>query len=413
VGLEEGPLSHTEIYSSSEYESESETSMGSTLPLYTSPPPPSSPTPIDSPSSYHNNMSQLNFQEIIRQQQEQMAVMQTQIQALLAAAGEAEGKRGTMGSNAGPQMEVAKPAIFNGEAGKVGGFITACRLYLRMKLRGTTVEEQVQWVLSYVQGGSADVWKENVMEELESGEMEYETVEEFFTSLRKEFGGGEEESVKAAELRRMDQGGRTMEEFVQEFKRAARGSGYKGWPLMEEFKRGINRGIQRKLMESENPPTSIEQWYRRATALDRNWRESKREEERLKKKEVGGGVPKQERQSLPRPLVWQRRQPLPQQATMGPALIEGIERTNAVVVRGAGQGAGVPPRWDPFAMEVDRGRNYYACGGFGHMARHCRNWRMRGRVAENRRVEYDRGQIEEITNFSNNLKAGEDLELLN
>jgi len=28
------------------------------------------------------------------------------------------------------------------------------------------------------------------------------------------------------------------------------------------------------------------------TALDRNWRESRREEERLKKKEVGGGVPK-------------------------------------------------------------------------------------------------------------------------
>jgi len=52
-------------------------------------------------------------------------------------------------------------------------------------------------------------------------------------------------------------------------------------------------------MEVENPLTSIEQWYRRATALDRNWQESRREEEKLKKKEVGGEVPKQERQSLP------------------------------------------------------------------------------------------------------------------
>jgi len=65
-------------------------------------------------------------------------------------------------------------------------------------------------------------------------------------------------------------------------------------------------------MESENPLTSIEQWYRRVTALDRNWRESRREEERLRgKKELGGEAPKQEqRQSLPQPLVWQRRQPL-------------------------------------------------------------------------------------------------------
>jgi len=31
------------------------------------------------------------------------------------------------------------------------------------------------------------------MEELETGKMEYETVEEFLTSLKKEFGGGEEE----------------------------------------------------------------------------------------------------------------------------------------------------------------------------------------------------------------------------
>jgi len=249
-------------------------------------------------------MSQNNLHEIIRQQQEQMVAMQAQIQALLATVGGRGGAGGAaMGSNAGSNMEVAKPAIFNGEAGKVGGFITACRLFLRMKLRGATVEEQVQWVLSYVQGGLADVWKENMMEELEAGEVEYELAEDFLTCLRKEFGGGEEELVKAAELRKLEQGGRTMEEFMQEFKRAARGSGYKGRPLIEEFKRGINGGIRRKLMEAENPPASIEQWYRRATALDRNWRESRREEERLKKKEVGGGL-KQEKQSLPQSLVW-------------------------------------------------------------------------------------------------------------
>ncbi len=99
--------------------------------------------------------------------------------------------------------------------------------------------------------------------------------------LKKEFGEGEEEAVKAVELRRVEQGGKTMEGYVQEFKRIARGSGYEGRLLVEEFKRGMNRGIQRKLMEAENPPASIEQWYRRATALDRNWRESKREEKRL------------------------------------------------------------------------------------------------------------------------------------
>ena len=103
---------------------------------------------------------------------------------------------------------------------------------------------------------------------------------------------------------------------------------------------------------------------------------------------------------------------MPQQATTGPAPMEGIERTNAVVVRGAGQGAGVPPRRDPFAMDIDRGRNCYACGGFGHMARHCRNRERRGRVAEERRLEYGRGGIEGINEHLDNLKGVENLESL-
>jgi len=86
-------------------------------------------------------MSQINLHEIIRQQQEQLAAMQMQIQALLTAGGGGAGgeERGTTG----PKVEVATPAIFNGEAGKVGGFVTACRLYLKMKMREVTVEERV------------------------------------------------------------------------------------------------------------------------------------------------------------------------------------------------------------------------------------------------------------------------------
>jgi len=100
------------------------------------------------------------------------------------------------------------------------------------------------------------------------GILEYKTVGEFLTDIRKEFGGEDEEATKVAELRRLEQGGKTMEEFVQEFRRAARGSGYKGRPLVEEFKRGMNRVIRKKLIEAERPPTSIKQWYKYATNLD-------------------------------------------------------------------------------------------------------------------------------------------------
>ena len=113
---------------------------------------------------------------------------------------------------------------------------------------------------------------------------------------------------------------------------------------------------------------------------------------------------------MPQLLVWQRRQTPPQQTTIGPVLIEGVEKTNTVVVRGSEQSIGASRR-NPYAIEVDRGRNYYVCGGFGHMAHYYRN-RGRGKAIEGRRVEYGGRRIEEIHVYANNLKGVENLEFL-
>jgi len=91
------------------------------------------------------------------------------------------------------------------------------------------------------------------------------------------------------ELKKIDQGGRMMEEFVEDFKRVARGSRYKEHPLIEKFKWGMNGAIRWKLIEVENQPGLIKQWFKRAIALDRNWRESKREEERLRRRKENNG----------------------------------------------------------------------------------------------------------------------------
>ena len=148
-------------------------------------------------------------------------------------------------------------------------------------------------------------------------------------------------------------------------------------------------------------------------ALDQNWRKSKHEKERLRgrKKQMEGALRQEQQQILLRPLVWQRRQIPFQQVTIGPAPIEGVERKNAVVVRGSEQGMGASPRRDSYMMEVDRERNCYAYGGFGHIAHHYRN-QERKRVVDGRRLEYRGRRIKGNHVYENNLKEEENLEPL-
>jgi len=61
-----------------------------------------------------------------------------------------------------------------------------------------------------------------------------------------------------------------------------------------------------------------------------------------------------------------------QQATTGPAPMEGVER---VVMVYSQQRVEFAQR-NPYAIDVDRGRNCYACGGFVYLARHYINRRM-------------------------------------
>ena len=82
-----------------------------------------------------------------------------------------------------------------------------------------------------------------MLEDLKGELLEYETIGEFLADLKKEFGRGDEKTVKVVELKRLEQGGRIIEKFVQKFRRVARDNKYEGRLLVEEFKREMNRVI--------------------------------------------------------------------------------------------------------------------------------------------------------------------------
>jgi len=86
------------------------------------------------------------------------------------------------------RVEVARPQVFSRKIKKISAFVNVACLYIRMKMMEEVVTTQVVWVLSYIQGGIVEIWKDNLLDELAKEESEVELVEQLFTKIRNDFG---------------------------------------------------------------------------------------------------------------------------------------------------------------------------------------------------------------------------------
>jgi len=192
-----------------------------------------------------------------------------------------------------------------------------------------------------------------------------ESTEQLFTKIRDNFGETLEEERKIEQLRTIEQEGRTCDKYMQEFKKVARRSDYERRPLIEEFKRGLNRSIRRKLAEVEEPPTTIREWQKRAVRLDRNQRQSRIEKRMLGRNAACPGGNTQSRGG----------------GSYGGREGQITWRMGGEYRGGGGEnmsnrgGAQMGPRRDPNAMEIDRGKGgdriCYVYRKWSHMAKIC------------------------------------------
>ena len=107
-------------------------------------------------------------------------------------------------------------------------FVNIAYLYLSMKMIEKLKAMKMAWMLSYIQRGVVEVQKDNLLDELSKGELETEMAEKLFSKIRNKFGKTAEEERKVEQLRIIEKERKTYDEYIQEFKKIARESRYKG-----------------------------------------------------------------------------------------------------------------------------------------------------------------------------------------
>jgi hypothetical protein len=150
-----------------------------------------------------------------------------------------------------------EPEPFSGKMENMKPFIWSCQIYIEIKQAQFASQQiAIMWVLLYMMKGSADPWRENILNQF-AGEFEvdpFTQVNQLYRAIEVDFGDLNERTTKVMALKKLRQGTNTYEEHIQAFRQLAWGSGYEGAPLIDEFKRLLHPKLRQKLMEAETPP---------------------------------------------------------------------------------------------------------------------------------------------------------------
>ena len=81
------------------------------------------------------------------------------------------------------KIDVAKLPIFSGEKDKAHAFISTCEIYIQIRMEDKRERTKITWVLSYVQGGMAEDWKENLLAQMKEEDGGSEIVRGLFRRI--------------------------------------------------------------------------------------------------------------------------------------------------------------------------------------------------------------------------------------
>ena len=150
------------------------------------------------------------------------------------------------------------PPDFGGERHNGRAFLNSCSLYIRLALYIRLVleqfhdkEERILWALTFFKSGRAAKWSENVFcQKVDTGVFPIQTWRDFEQQFRVHFfpANAEADAINALEGTSYHQGGRTVDDYLDNFQALVFDAGYTDpRTLVVKFWQGLRLGIQNQI----------------------------------------------------------------------------------------------------------------------------------------------------------------------
>jgi len=164
---------------------------------------------------------------------------------------------------ANPKSHIRKPEPFTGDRKKLEGFIRDCEIYVAANAADfTTDTSKSQFILSYIEGGEAETWKEHYFNTVISpvwGTLAFQTPGDLLDNLRQNFAREDDVEESLRKLEAMKQGSKTAEEIVNEHRiLMARAKIGDSALAVRMFRRALNPSLAMKILTDTTKCNTLE-----------------------------------------------------------------------------------------------------------------------------------------------------------
>ena len=183
-------------------------------------------------------------------------------------------------SKSAAEVKLNLPKVFSGKRTELNKFLQDVLIYLTVnKEVYNNNEKKIAYLLSFMTEGDAASWKEEFLarkiEEAEKNDTDLKlgTFKEVKETIKKSFEpfDGPGDALKEMKCLRMANNS-NIDEHVAKFKMLVTWSGLSdSTSVMDFFRETLPTPLQKQVMTCENPPTTLKDWYEKATKFHSNW----------------------------------------------------------------------------------------------------------------------------------------------